>query len=130
MTIYQSVTYTTEHCDGDLIPPSFWNPHTGPDALKQCAAEIISEIKSDLAMCGCGNLDEIYVEVREDDAWKAKETFTGPDDKRLDAILSGLETGQIDCIRVEQPEFVNMAGCLVESHANVYYVNSFSLGES
>lgn len=27
-THYQAVCYTTDHCDDDLIAPSFWNPTT------------------------------------------------------------------------------------------------------
>lgn len=130
MTIYQSVTYTTDHCDGDLIPPSFWNPHTGKDALNKCAQEIINEIKDDLASIGIGTLTEMYIEVRKNDSWQPKKIFKGPTDRKIATIQAGIENGSIDCVRVEYPDRVNAAGVMVESYSNVYYVNAFSLGES
>lgn len=129
MPILQAVTYTTDHCDGDLIPPSFWPPHPGKDARTRCAEEIISEIKDDLASIGIGTLTEMYIEVRKNDRWQPKKIFKGPKDRKLATIQAGIENGSIDCVRVEYPDRVNAAGVMVDSYANVYCVHSFSLGE-
>lgn len=125
MKIFQSVTYTTDHCDGDLIPPSFWPPHVGKNACKQCAAEIISEIKEDIAKCGIGGLDHVIIECRLNGTWQKQKKFSKTGDRRLKTIQEKLEAGQIDCVRVESPEYVNVCGQLIDSYANVYYINSF-----
>ena len=124
MMIVQSVSYTTDHCDGDLIPPSFWPTHVGSAGIKKCAEEIIKEVKEDIAnhvdFVGDG---KIKVEVRKDDVWQAPKYFSKSSDRRLKTIQDGLANMKIDCIRVEIPEFVNGAGVLINSYANVYYMN-------
>lgn len=115
--MFQAIGYTTDHSDGDLVPPAIWPVH---DDRKSSAREIMCEINSDLAL---GEFKgPLTVDYRRKGLWSEPFTVTSPDDKVIKTINSGLTSGTIDCVTVKSPEFVNMNGVVIAEYTNVYYI--------
>ena len=115
--MFQAIGYTTDHSDGDLVPPAIWPTHAD---RKECARELMREIKSDIDM---GKFKgPLTVDYRRKGVWSEPFTVTSLDDKVIKTVTSGLTSGTIDCVTVKSPEFVNMNGVVIEEYTNVYYI--------
>ncbi len=115
--MFQAIGYTTDHSDGDLVPPAIWPVH---DDRKSSAKEIMREINSDLAM---GKYKGAHtVDYRRKGVWSEPFTVASLDDKVIKTITSGLTSGTIDCVTIKSPEFVNMNGVVIAEYTNVYYI--------
>ena len=115
--MFQAIGYTTDHSDGDLVPPAIWPVH---DDRKSSAREIMREINSDIAL---GKFKgSLTMDYRRKGVWSEPFTVTSPDDKVIRTINSGLTSGTIDCVTVTSPEFVNPAGVVIPKYENVYYI--------
>lgn len=132
MKLYQAVTYTTDHCDADLIEPSFWEPHS--DRTK-CASEIIAEVQSDLSYLGIkGNmLDHITVEYRNstDDNidWSKPRDIKSPSKSKkfLDKLASDLADCKVSTVLVTYPRYLNQCGVEVGGYSNCYHIQELNI---
>ena len=130
-TYYQAVCYTTDHCDDDLIAPSFWNPTKD---RKEAANEIMTEIEQSFSyttLKGIGP-DSITIEFRhntEDNiSWESKVVKCLGRSKKFRAMLEqGLADGSIITIMVTVPEYVNLCNVLVNERKDVFHINSFTI---
>lgn len=132
MKLYQAVTYTTEHCDADLIEPSFWEP--SKDRSK-CASEIMAEVQSDLSYLGIKGsmLDHITVEYRNstDDNidWSKPKDIKSPSKSKkfLDKLASDLADGKVSTVLVSYPEHTNCWGVVIEKYSNCYHIQELNI---
>ena len=130
-TYYQAVCYTTDHCDDDLIAPSFWNPTKD---RKKAANEIMSEIEQSFSyttLKGIGP-DSITIEFRhstEDNiSWESKVVKCLGRSKKFRTMLEqGLADGSIITVMVTVPEYVNLCNVLIEERKDVFHINSFTI---
>ena len=131
-TYYQAVCYTTDHCDDDLIAPSFWNPTKD---RKEAASEIMTEIEQSFSYSkpqkGIGP-DSITIEFRHntDDniSWDSKVIKSmGRSKKFLTMLEQGLADGSIITLMVTVPEYVNLCNVLIEERKDVFHINSFDI---
>lgn len=130
-TYYQAVCYTTDHCDDDLIAPSFWNPTKD---RKEAANEIMTEIEQSFSyttLKGIGP-DSITIEFRhntEDNiSWESKVVKCLGRSKKFRTMLEqGLADGSIITIMVTVPEYVNLCNVLVNERKDVFHINSFTI---
>lgn len=130
-TYYQAVCYTTDHCDDDLVAPSFWNPTKD---RKEAASQIMTEIEQSFAyttMKGLGP-DSLTIEFRhntdEDNSWESKVVkCLGRSKKFMTMLEQGLADGSIITVMVTVPEYVNLCNVLVNERKDVFHINSFTL---
>ena len=130
-TYYQAVCYTTDHCDDDLIAPSFWNPTKD---RKKAANEIMTEIEQSFSyttLKGIGP-DSITIEFRhstEDNiSWESKVVKCLGRSKKFRTMLEqGLADGSIITVMVTVPEYVNLCNVLIEERKDVFHINSFTI---
>lgn len=130
-TYYQAVCYTTDHCDDDLIAPSFWNPTKD---RKEAANEIMTEIEQSFSyttLKGIGP-DRITIEFRhntEDNiSWESKVVKCLGRSKKFRTMLEqGLADGSIITVMVTVPEYVNLCNVLVNERKDVFHINSFTI---
>lgn len=132
MKLYQAVTYTTEHCDADLIAPSFWEPHKDRST---CASEIMAEVQSDLNYLGIkgSTLDHITVEYRNstDDNidWSEPRDIKSPSKSRkfLDKLASDLADGKVSTVLVTYPRYLSQWGVEVGGYSNCYHIQELNI---
>lgn len=127
-TYYQAVCYTTDHCDDDLIAPSFWNPTKD---RKEAASEIMDEIELSYSYSNICP-DPITIEFRHntDDniSWDSKAVKSiGRSKKFLTMLEQGLADGSIITVRVTVPEYVNRFNVIVNERKDVFHINSFTI---
>ena len=130
-TYYQAVCYTTDHCDDDLIAPSFWKPTKD---RKKAASEIMAEIEESFSYTtrkGFGP-DSITIEFRHntDDniSWESKVIKCMGRSKKFRTMLEqGLADGSIITVMVTVPEYVNLCNVLVNERKDVFHINSFTI---
>jgi len=133
-TYFQAICYTTEHCDGDLIAPSCWDPTT---ELTKAADQIMQEVEESFS----GKIrtakqpgpESITIEYRnntndnidwsepkEIKNWKRARAF-------LDKIKNGLADGSICTVMVTVPEYVNAFMVQIGKRSDVFHINQFTL---
>lgn len=127
-TYYQAVCYTTDHCDDDLIAPSFWNPTKD---RKEAASELMSVIELSYSYSNICP-DPITIEFRHntDDniSWDSKVVKSiGRSKKFLTMLEQGLADGSIITVRVTVPEYVNLFNVIVNERKDVFHINSFTI---
>ena len=130
-TYYQAVCYTTDHCDDDLIAPSFWVP---TKYRKKAAIEIMTEIEESFSYTrhkGVGP-ESITIEFRHntDDniSWESKVVKCMGRSKKFRTMLEqGLADGSIITVMVTVPEYVNLCNVLVNERKDVFHINSFTI---
>lgn len=127
-TYYQAVCYTTDHCDNDLIAPSFWNPTKD---RKEAASEIMAVIELSYSYSNICP-DSITIEFRHntDDniSWDSKVVKSiGRSKKFLTMLEQGLADGSIITVRVTVPEYVNLFNVIVNERKDVFHINSFTI---
>lgn len=127
-TYYQAVCYTTDHCDNDLIAPSFWNPTKD---RKEAASEIMAVIELSYYYSNICP-DSITIEFRHntDDniSWDSKVVKSiGRSKKFLTMLEQGLADGSIITVRVTVPEYVNLFNVIVNERKDVFHINSFTI---
>lgn len=130
-TYYQAVCYTTDHCDDDLIAPSFWNPTKD---RKEAASEIMTEIEQSFSytkMTGFGP-ESITIEFRhntdDNNSWESKVVkCLGRSKKFLTMLEQGLADGSIITVMVTVPEYVNLCNVLINERKDVFHINSFTI---
>lgn len=127
-TYYQAVCYTTDHCDDDLIAPSFWNPTKD---RKEAASEIMTLIELSYSYSNICT-DSITIEFRHntDDniSWDSKAVKSiGRSKKFLTMLEQGLADGSIITVRVTVPEYVNLFNVIVNERKDVFHINSFTI---
>lgn len=130
-TYYQAVCYTTDHCDDDLIAPSFWNPTKD---RKEAANEIMTEIEQSFSYTTIKGIgpDSITIEFRhntEDNiSWESKVVKCLGRSKKFRTMLEqGLADGSIITVMVTVPEYVNLCNVLVNERKDVFHINSFTI---
>jgi len=132
MKLYQAVTYTTDHCDADLIAPSFWEPSND---RSKCASEIMAEVKSDLGHLGIkgSSLYHITVEYRNstDDNidWSKPRVIKSPSksQKFIDKLELDLAEGKVSTVLVTYPEHTNCCGAVIEKYSNCYHIQELNI---
>ena len=127
-TYYQAVCYTTDHCDDDLIAPSFWNPTKD---RKESASEIIAEIEQSFSYTNICP-DSITIEFRHNTgdniSWDSKVVKSiGRSKKFLTMLEQGLADGSIITVMVTVPEYVNLFNVIVNERKDVFHINSFTI---
>ena len=130
-TYYQAVCYTTDHCDDDLVAPSFWEPTKD---RKKSASEIMTEIEQSFAYTTLKGLgpDSITIEFRhntdDNNSWESKVVkCLGRSKKFMTMLEQGLADGSIITVMVTVPEYVNLCNVLVNERKDVFHINSFTL---
>lgn len=128
-TYYQAVCYTTDHCDDDLIAPSFWNPTKD---RKEAASEIMTEIEQTFACMTKFGPESITIEFRHntDDniSWDSKVIKNWKrNQKFLTMLEQGLADGSIITVMVTVPEYVNVCNVLINERKDVFHLNSFTI---
>lgn len=131
-TYYQTVCYTSDPCDGDLIAPGCWVPTKD---RKDAASEIMAEINEsfgNLISRGFGGPESITIEFRhntnDDNSWDIKVIKNWKRSKKfLSKLEQGLADGSIITVMVTVPEFVNDCNVLIEKYYDVFHINSFIL---
>ena len=131
-TYYQAVCYTTDHCDYDLIPPSFWNPTKD---RKEAAKQLMEEMETSFADKLDGKLprpSELTIEFKnttdDDLSWETKVIHSWKRSKKfLDKLADGLANGTIGTIMVTVPEYLNCWNAIIEKRSDVFHINSFSV---
>lgn len=128
-TYYQAVCYTTDHCDDDLIAPSFWNPTKD---RKEAASEIMTEIEQTFACMTKFGPESITIEFRHntDDniSWDSKVIKNWKrNQKFLTMLEQGLADGSIITVMVTVPEYVNVCNVLINERKDVFHINSFTI---
>ena len=119
MKWFQLISYTTDHCDGDLIAPAVWPVHLN---IVDAVNELMKELRSDIAQSSVKG--HVTVDYRRKGAWSEPSKLSNTSDKVLTTIRNGLKRGTIDCVVVKSPEFVNPAGVVIPEYENVYYIQS------
>ena len=127
-TYYQAVCYTTDHCDDDLIAPSFWNPTKD---RKESASEIIAEIEQSFSYTNICP-DSITIEFRHNTgdniSWDSKVVKSiGRSKKFLTMLEQGLADGSIITVMVTVPEYVNLFNVIVNERKDVFHINSLDI---
>ena len=127
-TYYQAVCYTTDHCDDDLIAPSFWNPTKD---RKESASEIMDLIELSYSYTNTCP-DSITIEFRHNTvdniSWDSKAVKSiGRSKKFLTMLEQGLADGSIITVRVIVPEYVNRFNVIVNERKDVFHINSFTI---
>ena len=130
-TYYQAVCYTTDHCDDDLIAPSFWNPTKD---RKEAASEIMAEIKESFSYTKMEGFGPEYITIEfrhntdDNNSWESKVVkCMGRSKKFLTMLEQGLADGSIITIMVTVPEYVNLCHVLVDERKDVFHINSFTI---
>lgn len=128
-TYYQAVCYTTDHCDDDLIAPSFWNPTKD---RKEAASEIMTEIEQTFACMTKFGPESITIEFRHntDDniSWDSKVIKNWKrNQKFLTMLEQGLADGSIITVMVTVPEYVNVCNVLINERKDVFHINFFTI---
>ena len=130
-TYYQAVCYTTDHCDDDLIAPSFWNPTKDRN---EAASEIMTEIEESFSYTTIKGIgpDSITIEFRhntdDNHSWESKVVKCLGRSKKFRTMLEqGLADGSIITVMVTVPEYVNLCNVLVNERKDVFHINSFTI---
>lgn len=139
---YQATSYTTDHCDGDLIAPIFWNPTK--DRSKS-AKEIIDEVIADLCHIAAKKQPGpsfITVEYRKNEHDNDELCEPGNTDwcepvqvkqhltrrsKFIQKLETGLADGSIGTVLLTQPGYVNFHGVQMAEYKNVYHIQEFTI---
>lgn len=131
---YQAVSYTTDHCDGDLIAPSCWEPNTDRAvAAKNIMSEINESFAGILATKKKVGPESITIEYRnstdkstqweepnEIKNWKRASKF-------LEKLANGLADGSICTVMVTVPKYVNAFMVQIDKRTDVFHINQFAL---
>lgn len=133
-TYFQAISYTTDHCDGDLIAPSCWKPETDRAAsANQILQELGDSFGSILATKANAGPDSLTIEYKsntdDDIDWAEPKTVKNwkRASKFLDKIRKGLTDGTISTVMVTVPDYVNNCGVHIERRVDVFYINQFEL---
>ena len=101
-TYFQAISYTTDHCDGDLIAPSCWKPEADrAESANQIMQELGDSFGSILATKANAGPDSLTIDYKSstDDDIDWSEPKTIKNWKRasqfLDKIRKGLTDGTI-----------------------------------
>lgn len=133
-TYFQAISYTTDHCDGDLIAPSCWKPEADrAESANQIMQELGDSFGSILATKANAGLDSLTIDYKSstDDDIDWSEPKTVKNWKRasqfLDKIRKGLTDGTISTVTVTVPDYVNDCGVHIERRVDVFHINQFEL---
>lgn len=133
-TYFQAISYTTDHCDGDLIAPSCWKPEADrAESANQIMQELGDSFGSILATKANAGLDSLTIDYKSstDDDIDWSEPKTVKNWKRasqfLDKIRKGLTDGTISTVTVTVPDYVNDCGVHIERRVDVFHINQFDL---
>lgn len=133
-TYFQAISYTTDHCDGDLIAPSCWTPTTDrAESANQIMQELNDSFGSILATKTNAGPDSLTIEYKsstdDDIDWSEPKTIKNWKlaSQFLDQIRKGLTDGTISTVMVTVPEYVNCCGELIERRVDVFHINQFEL---
>ena len=131
-TYYQALCYTTDHCDCDLIPPSFWKPTKD---RKEAAKQLMDEMEESFAdrldskYPGPSELTIDFKHTTDDDlSWETKVIHSWKRSKKfLTKLADGLANGTIGTVMVTVPEYLNCWNALIEQRSDVFNINSFTI---
>lgn len=133
-TYFQAISYTTDHCDGDLIAPSCWKPETDrAESANQIMQELDDSFGSILATKKTAGPESLTVEYKsstdDDIDWAKPKTVKNwkRTSQFLDQIRKGLTDGTISTVMVTVPEYVNSCGVHIERRVDVFHINQFDL---
>lgn len=133
-TYFQAIGYTTDHCDGDLIAPSCWEPTTDRAVAAQNLMDEINEsFAGILATKNNVGPESITIEYRNstDDSTEWEEPKEIKNWKRagkfLEKLASGLADGSICTVMVTVPKYVNAFMVQIEKRSDVFHINQFTL---
>ena len=132
-TYFQTICYTTDHCDGDLIAPACWAPTV---SRNEAAIQIMNEIEESFS----GHIrtknqpgpDSLVIDCKHNSVnsceWDYKTIKNWKrNQKYIQQLQNWLAAGEIDTIMVTVPEYVNMAGVQIEQRSDVFHINFFTL---
>ena len=133
-TYFQAISYTTDHCDGDLIAPSCWKPETDrAESANQIMQEINDAFGSILATKKNAGPDSLTIEYKsstdDDIDWAEPKTVKNwkRASKFLDQIRKGLADGTISTVMVTVPEYLNCCAVHIDRRVDVFHINQFEL---
>jgi hypothetical protein len=132
-TYFQAICYTTDHCDGDLIAPSCWQPSQDRElAAEDIMQEITESFSGMLRTKKNPGPDYLTIEYRldttESTEWRFKIVKNWKRNKDFFAMLQkGLADGTITTVMVNVPEYLNYWGVMIEKRSDVFHINSFTL---
>ena len=133
-TYFQAICYTTDHCDGDLIAPSCWDPNTDRAvAAKNIMTEINDSFAGILATKNNVGPESITIEYRnstdESTEWEEPKVIKNwkRAGKFLEKLASGLADGSICTVMVTVPTYVNAFMVQIGKRSDVFHINQFSL---
>lgn len=133
-TYFQAVSYTTDHCDGDLIAPSCWDPNTDRAvAAKNIMSEINESFAGILATKKNVGPESITIEYRnntdESSEWEEPKEIKNwkRASKFLEKLANGLADGSISTVMVTVPKYVNAFMVQIDKRTDVFHINSFTL---
>ena len=133
-TYFQAICYTTDHCDGDLIAPSCWDPTTDRAvAAQNLMDEINDSFAGILATKNNVGPESITVEYRnstdESTEWEEPKEIKNwkRAGKFLEKLASGLADGSICTVMVTVPKYVNAFMVQIDKRSDVFHINQFSL---
>ena len=132
---FQAICYTTDHCDGDLIAPSCWEPHL---SLSKAADDIMGEINESFSWMlhiADRHPDSLTIEYRnntnDNTGWDSKVIKNWKrNSKFFDKLRSGLADGTICTVMVTVPEYLNSSLQRIDRRSDVFHINSFTLGKA
>ncbi len=132
-TYFQSICYTTDHCDGDLIAPACWEPTV---ARTEAAIQIMQEIEESFSglirtakhpgpdhlviECKHSSVNSCEWDYKDIKNWKRNQNY-------IQQLQNWLAAGEIDTIMVTVPSYVNYANVQIDERTDVFYINNFTL---
>ena len=133
-TYFQAICYTTDHCDGDLIAPSCWEPTTDRAVAAQNLMDDINDsFAGILATKNNVGPESITIEYRnstdESNEWEEPKEIKNwkRAGKFLEKLASGLADGSICTVMVTVPKYVNAFMVQIDKRSDVFHINQFSL---
>ena len=133
-TYFQAICYTTDHCDGDLIAPSCWDPNTDRAvAAKKIMTEINESFSGILATKNNVGPESITIEYRnntdENIDWEAPKEIKNwkRASQYLEKIATGLANGTICTVMVTVPKYVNAFMVQIDKRTDVFHINQFTM---
>lgn len=133
-TYFQAISYTTDHCDGDLIAPACWLPTVArAEAANQIMTEIKESFSDKIRTSKQAGPEYITVEYRNNTKdnidwappktiknWKRNQDFFA-------MLLRGLASGDICTVMVTVPSWVNAFMVQIGQRSDVFHINTFQL---
>ncbi len=132
-TYFQAISYTTDHCDGDLIAPACWKPTAlRTEAANQLMQEIDESFSGKIRTAKQPGPDYLVLECKHNSVnsceWDYRKIKNWKINKKyIQQLHDWLAAGEIDIIRVTVPAFVTYGMEQIDESADVFYINDFAL---